>query len=108
VDDRCPGCLDDFYGSLFLKTRKLLLAALVLGVIHSVAYADVSEGAHEFKEDVKEAGTKIGHGARDAAHATADASKKVGHAVANTARNGYHATKNAIHNATHKSGKTED
>jgi hypothetical protein len=85
-----------------LKTRKLLLAALVPAVLTSVAHADVSHAAHKFKEDVKEAGKKIGHGARDAAHATADASKKAGHAIANTARHGYQASKEAIHQAVNK------
>ena len=90
-----------------MKTRKLLLAALVLGVFQSAAYADVHEAAHQFKEDVKGAGTAIGHGARDAAHATASGAKKAGHWVAHTTEHGYHATKSAIHNATSDSGTSE-
>jgi hypothetical protein len=90
-----------------MKTRKLLLAALVLGAFHSMAYADVHEAAHEFKEDVKDAGRQIGHGARDAAHATASGAKKAGHWVANKTEHGYHATKSAIHNATRDSGTSE-
>jgi hypothetical protein len=86
-----------------MKTRKLLMLALVLATFHPAAHADV----HGFKENAKEAGRKIGHGAREAAHATADASKKVGHAVANTARHGYRATKDAFHHVAHKT-KTGD
>ena len=56
---------------------------------------------------MKEAGTKVGHGARDAAHATASGAKKAGHWVANTAEHRYHATKKAIHNATRDSGTSE-
>jgi hypothetical protein len=85
-----------------MKSRKLLLAAIVLATLHSTAHADLKEAAHHFKENVKEGGEKIGHGAREAGHATADASKKVAHAVANTARHGYRATKNAIRHAVHK------
>jgi hypothetical protein len=89
-----------------MKTRKLVLVTLVplvLATFQTAAYADFSDGVHRFKDDVKEAGLQIGHGARAAAHATADVSKKVGHAVANTARHGYHATKDAIHHVGHES-----
>ena len=56
---------------------------------------------------MKEAGTAVGHGARDAAHATASGTKKAERWVANTTEHGYHATKNAIHNATRDSGTSE-
>jgi len=83
-----------------MKKFRLLLAALTIAALSPVAHADLSQGAHQFKSDVKSAGKATGHAFRDAGHAVAHGAKKVGHAVANTTRNGYHATKRGVKDKT--------
>jgi hypothetical protein len=83
-----------------MKKHRLLLTALAFAALSPLAHADVSQGAHQFKSDVKSAGKATGHAFRDAGHAIAHGTKKAGHAVANTTRNGYHATKRWVKEKT--------
>jgi hypothetical protein len=86
-----------FYRINFVKSRKFLLAALILAVLSPMAEADLAETTHDVKQATVNAARKTGQAAREAGHATARAAKTVGHDVANTARNGYQATKRAVH-----------
>lgn len=91
-----------------MKKIAFLLSALMLGALSPIAHAeDFSEGAHHFKEDVKEAGKETGHafanaghavahGAKSAGHAVAHGAKTAGHAVADTTRHGYDKTKQFV------------
>ncbi|RFU45268.1 hypothetical protein [Paraburkholderia sp. DHOC27] len=82
-------------------TRLITLsAALMLGMLSPLAHADFSEGAHQFKSDVKSAGKQTGHAIRDAGHAVAHGAKTAGHAVADTTRNGYYKTKHWVKEKT--------
>jgi hypothetical protein len=97
-----------------MKKFRLLLTALTavtLAVLTPVAHADFSDGAHQFKSDVKSAGKATGHafssaghavahGAKTAGHAVAHGAKKTGHAIASTTSHGYHATKNWVKEKT--------
>ena len=90
------------------------LAALItvtFATLTPLAHADVSDGAHQFKTDVKTAGRETGHAFRDAGHAVAHGAKATGHAVAhgakvtghaiaNTTSRGYHKTKNWVKEKT--------
>jgi len=79
-----------------MKKTRISIVLLVLAVLSPLAHASLATGAHEFKNDVKTAGKKTGHAARDAAHAVGHGTKKAGHAVADATRHGYHATKNFV------------
>ncbi|WP_144153441.1 hypothetical protein [Paraburkholderia sp. BCC1885] len=94
-----------------MKKFRLLLATLTLTALTPLAHADLAEGAHQFKTDVKTAGKEtghaignagraVGHGARSAGHAIGRGAKSAGHAVANTTRNGYHATRRWVKEKT--------
>jgi hypothetical protein len=76
-----------------MKKFRLLLAALTLAALTPLAHADLSEGAHQFKTDVKTAGKETGHAIGNAGRAVAHGAKTAGHAVARTTRHGYYATK---------------
>ncbi|MEW6341304.1 MAG: hypothetical protein RXR20_33710 [Paraburkholderia sp.] len=87
------------------------LAALTFTTLAPLAHADLSEGAHQFKSDVKTAGKEtghaiangaraVGHGAKRAGHAVAHGAKSAGHAIAHTTSNGYHATKQWVKDKT--------
>jgi hypothetical protein len=91
-----------------MKINPLSLSFLLCAATLSpLAHASLETGAHEFKEDAKEAGRKtghavsgaahaVGHGAKEAGLAVGHGAKRAGHAVAETARNGYHATKDFV------------
>ena len=83
-----------------MKKFRLLLAALTLAALTPLAHADLSEGAHQFKTDVKTAGKETGHAIGNAGHAVAHGAKTAGHAIANTTRNGYHKTKRWVKEKT--------
>lgn len=72
------------------------LIAIVLVAFSSLAHANVSEGAHAFKTDVKEAGKKTGHAVHETVHAIGDGAKAAGHAIADASKQGYHATKKFV------------
>jgi hypothetical protein len=87
------------------------LIAVTFATLTPLAHADLSDGAHQFKSDVKTAGKEtghafrnaghaIGHGAKTAGHAVAHGAKSAGHAVANTTSRGYHKTKNWVKEKT--------
>lgn len=95
------------------KFRLLLTAftALTFAALTPPAHADLSEGAHQFKSDVKTAGKETGHaigraghavahGAKTAGHAVAHGAKTAGHAIANTTSHGYHKTKQWVKDKT--------
>jgi hypothetical protein len=79
-----------------MKKTGISIILFVLAVLSPLAHASLATGAHEFKNDVKTAGKKSGHAARDAAHAVGHGTKKAGHAVADASRHGYHATKKFV------------
>jgi hypothetical protein len=79
-----------------MKKTKISIILIVLAVFSPLAHASLAKGAHEFKHDVKTAGKKSGHAARDAAHAVGHGTKEAGHAVADATRHGYHATKKFV------------
>jgi hypothetical protein len=79
---------------------RLLLAALTLAALTPLAHADLSEGAHQFKTDVKTAGKETGHAIGNAGRAVAHGAKTAGHAVARTTRHGYYATKRWVKEKT--------
>ncbi|MBP0592252.1 hypothetical protein J8I87_21470 [Paraburkholderia sp. LEh10] len=79
-----------------MKTTKISIMVLALAAFSPLAHASLATGAHQFKNDVKTAGRKTGHAARDAAHAVGHGAKTAGHAVADTAKHGYHATKKFV------------
>jgi hypothetical protein len=83
-----------------LKLFTAALAALTLTALSPLAHADLSQGAHQFKTDVKTAGKETGHAFRDAGHAVAHGAKTAGHAIANTTRNGYYKTKHWVKEKT--------
>lgn len=97
-----------------MKKFTLLLSALTVvtfATLAPAAHADLSEGAHQFKSDVKTAGKETGHafrdaghavahGAKTAGHAVAHGAKSAGHAIANTTSHGYHATKQWVKDKT--------
>ena len=80
-----------------MKSRKFLLAALVLAALSQAAHADLAQVGHDIKTTTKSAAHKTGHVAREAGHATARAARTVGHDIANTARRGYRSVKHAVH-----------
>ena len=79
-----------------MKKTKISIILFVLAVLSPLAHASLATGAHEFKNDVKTAGKKSGHAARDAAHAVGHGTKMAGHTVADATRHGYHATKKFV------------
>ena len=79
-----------------MKKRRISIILFVLAMLSPLAHATLATGAHEFKNDVKTAGKKTGHAARDAVHAVGHGTKKAGHAVADATRHGYHATKKFV------------
>ncbi|MGF7132959.1 hypothetical protein P3T40_004450 [Paraburkholderia sp. EB58] len=83
-----------------MKKFRLLLAALTLAALTPLAHADLSEGAHQFKTDVKTAGKETGHAIGNAGRAVAHGAKTAGHAVARTTRHGYYATKRWVKEKT--------
>lgn len=91
-----------------MKSRRYILAALVLGMASTMAHADVHEVKEDIKHDSKEAATKTGHAARDFGHATANAARTVGHGIAHASREGYEATKRATKRVFHKDGSAEN
>ncbi|WP_321896230.1 hypothetical protein [Paraburkholderia heleia] len=90
-----------------MKSKRFILAALVLGVASTMAHADVHEVKENIKHDSKEAAAKTGHAAREFGHATANAAKTVGHGIAHVSREGYEATKRATKRVFHKDGSGE-
>jgi hypothetical protein len=86
-----------------MKKLRLLtpvIVALTFSALSPLAYADLSEGAHQFKADVKSAGKETGHAIRNAGHSVAHGAKTAGHAVANTTRNGYYKTRHWVKEKT--------
>jgi hypothetical protein len=83
-----------------MKKFRLLLAALTLAALTPLTHADLSEGAHQFKTDVKTAGKETGHAIGNAGRAVAHGAKTAGHAVARTTRHGYYATKRWVKEKT--------
>jgi hypothetical protein len=83
-----------------MKKFRLLLAALTLAALTPLAHADLSEGAHQFKTDVKTASKETGHAIGNAGRAVAHGAKTAGHAVARTTRHGYYATKRWVKEKT--------
>jgi hypothetical protein len=83
-----------------MNKLRILTTALLFAALNPLAHADVSEGAHQFKSDVKTAGKQTGHAFRDAGHAIAHGAKTAGHAVASTTRNGYYKTKHWVKEKT--------
>jgi hypothetical protein len=83
-----------------MKKFRLLLATLTLAALTQLAHADLSEGAHQFKTDVKTAGKETGHAIGNAGRAVAHGAKTAGHAVARTTRHGYYATKRWVKEKT--------
>ncbi|HKT92290.1 MAG TPA: hypothetical protein VJS18_08970 [Paraburkholderia sp.] len=90
-----------------MKSKRFILAALVLGMASTMAHADLHEVKENIKHDSKEAATKTGHAARDFGHATANAARTVGHGIAHASREGYEATKRATKRVFHKDGSGE-
>jgi hypothetical protein len=84
------------------KNRVVLTAvtALTLTALSPLAHADFSEGAHQFKSDVKAAGKETGHAFKSAGHAIAHGAKTAGHAVADTTKSGYYKTKHWVKEKT--------
>lgn len=72
-----------------MKSRLLLIPALLLALWSALAHADLSEAKQDIKQGTKEAARKTGHAAKEVGHATANAARAVGHGVKNAA----HATK---------------
>jgi hypothetical protein len=85
-----------------VKAHRFIVAALLLGMISSVAHADLHEAKEDIKHDAKSAATATGHAARDFGHATANAARSVGHGIAHASREGYEATKRATKRVFHK------
>jgi hypothetical protein len=83
-----------------MNKLRILTTALVFATLSPLAHADFSEGAHQFKSDVKTAGKQTGHAFRDAGHAIAHGAKTAGHAVADTTRSGYYKTKHWVKEKT--------
>ncbi|CAG9210305.1 putative signal peptide protein [Paraburkholderia tropica] len=80
-----------------MKNTRILLAALVLGLVSSASFADVHEVKEDIKHDTKSAAKATGHAAKDFGHATASAAKSVGHGIAHGSREGWDATKRVTH-----------
>lgn len=83
-----------------LKPLLAVAAALTLTALSPLAHADLSDGAHQFKSDVKSAGKATGHAFSNAGHAIAHGAKTAGHAVADTTRSGYYKTKHWVKEKT--------
>ena len=83
-----------------MKKLRFLTTVLVFAALSPLAHADLSEGAHQFKSDVKTAGKETGHAISNAGHAVAHGAKTAGHAVANSTRNGYYKTKHWVKEKT--------
>jgi hypothetical protein len=85
-----------------VKNSRFLVVALLLGLISSVAHADLHDAKEDVKHDAKSAATATGHAARDFGHATANAARSIGHGIAHASREGYEATKRATKRVFHK------
>lgn len=90
-----------------MKTYRFIVMALLLGMVSSVAHADLHEAKETIKHDAKSAATATGHAARDFGHATASAAKSIGHGIAHASREGYEATKRATKRVFHKDDSDE-
>ncbi|MDR3097938.1 MAG: hypothetical protein LBV73_12800 [Paraburkholderia sp.] len=76
-----------------MKTRQFVLAALLLGMVSSAAYADLHDVKENIKHDSKEAATKTGHAARDFGHDVAHVSREGWEGTKRVSREGWEGTK---------------
>lgn len=82
--------------------RQCALAALLLGTMSSVAYADLHEVKEDIKHDSKEAAAKTGQAARNFGHDVAHVSREGWEGTKRVSREGWEGTKRATKRVFHK------